>query len=183
MAIINNSYLKILDEITPTSNYISKKEEYVTWYKTHYKTIEQQPYSDFCLQELVWAFHEFKILVSFLEHEQTIIEANNKYILLDQENEEEIIVWLLDYENVYEFAEHFYCKYFEWEEEKIEGDKIIVSKDLGIKIELNDFKEFIVLEETFNPLITKYKNKFCTEELLAFNTSLQTMIEFHQSQQ
>ena len=183
MAIINNPYLKILDEITPTSNYISKKEEYIAWFKTHYKTIEKQPYSDFCLQELIWAFHEFKNLVSFLEHEQTIIEANNRYILLDQENEQEIIEWLIDYENVYEYAEHFYCSHFEWEEGKIEGDKIVVSKELGIKIELTDFKEFIVLEETFNPLITKYKNKFCTEEFQPFNTSLQTMIEFHKSQQ
>jgi hypothetical protein len=73
--------------------------------------------------------------------------------------------------------------HFEWEEGKIEGDKIVVSKELGIKIELSDFKEFIVLEETFNPFITKYKNKFCTEELQPFNTSLQTMIEFHKSQQ
>ena len=61
--------------------------------------------------------------------------------------------------NVYQYAEHFYCKYFEWEEEKIEGDKIVVSKELGIKIELSDFKEFIVLEETYNPLITEYKNE------------------------
>ena len=111
------------------------------------------------MQELIWAFHEFKNLVSFLEHEQTIIEANNRYILLDQENEEEVIEWLLEYEFVYEYAEHFYCKYFEWEEEKIEGDKIVVSKELGIKIELSDFKEFIVLEETYNPLITEYKNE------------------------
>ena len=73
--------------------------------------------------------------------------------------------------------------HFEWEEGKIEGDKIVVSKELGIKIELSDFKEFIVLEETYNPLITRYKNKFCTNKLLAFNTSLQTMIEFHQSHQ
>jgi hypothetical protein len=43
MSVIINPYLKILNEITPTSNYISKKEEYVAWYKTHYKTIEQQP--------------------------------------------------------------------------------------------------------------------------------------------
>lgn len=179
MAIINNPYLKILDEITPISNYIPIKEEYVAWYKTHNKTIAQQSYSDFCMQELIWAFHEFKILVSFLEHEQTIIEANNRYILLDQENEEEIIEWLVDYENVYEYAEHFYCKYFEWEEEKIEEDKIIVSKELGIKIELSDFKEFIAFEETFNPLLNKYKNKFCTEDLLAFNTSLKTMLEYH----
>jgi hypothetical protein len=179
MVIISNPYYKILDAITPTSNYIPSKEEYVAWYKTHYKTITQQLYSDFCMQELIWAFHEFKNLVSFLEHEQTIIEANNRYILLDQENEEEVIEWLLDYENVYQYAEHFYMTHFEWEEVKIEGDKIVVSKELGIKIELSDFKEFIVLEETYNPLITKYKNKFCTEELQPFNTSLQTMLEYH----
>ena len=46
----------------------------------------------------------------------------------------------------------------------MEADKIIVSKELGIKIELSDFKEFIAFEETFNPLITKYKNKFCTKK-------------------
>ena len=178
-----NPYLRILDEITPTSNYIPKKVEYVAWYKTHYKTIALQPYSDFCMQELVCTFHEFKNLVSFLEHEQTIIEANNRYKLLDQENEEEVMQWLLEYENIYEYVEHFYCSHFEWEEGKIEGDKIVVSKELGIKIELSDFKEFMVLEETFNPLLTKYKNKFCTQKLQSFNTSLQTMIEFHQSQQ
>ena len=183
MPLITNPYFKILDEITPTSTYIPKKQEYVAWYKRHFKTIEQQPYSYFCMQELIWVFHEFKSLVSFFEHEQTIIEANNRYKLLDQENEEEVIEWLLDYENVYEYVEHFYCSHFEWEEGKIEGDKIVVSKELGIKIELSDFKEFIILEETFNPLITIYKNKFCTEELKPFNTSLQTMIEFHQSQQ
>jgi hypothetical protein len=183
MATITNPYLKILDEITPTSNYIPKKEEYLAWHERHYITIAEQPYNDFCLQELIWAFNDFKILISFLEHEQTITEANNRYKLLNQENLEEVIEWLVEYENVYEHAEHFYCKYFEWEEGKIEGDKIVVSKELGIKIELSDFKEFIVLEETFNPLITKYKNKFCTEEFQPFNTSLQTMIEFHKSQQ
>lgn len=176
---ISNSYLNIINEITPTSNHIPKKEEYLAWYKRHYKTIAQQPHNDFCMQELIWAFHEFKNLVSFLEHEQTIIEANKRHILLNQENEEEVIEWLLDYENVYEYVEHFYCSHFEWEEGKIEGDKIVVSKELGIKIELSDFKEFIVLEKTFNPLITKYKNKFCTEELQPFNTSLQTMLEYH----
>jgi hypothetical protein len=158
-----NPYLKILDEITPTSNYIPKKKEYLAWYKTHYKTITQQPYNDFCLQELIWAFNDFKILISFLEHEQTIIEANNRYKLLDQENEEEVIEWLLDYEFVYEYAEHFYMAHFEWNDEKIEGDTIVVSKELGIKIALSDFKEFIVFEETFNPLLTKYKNKLSTD--------------------
>jgi hypothetical protein len=179
MEVFSNPYYKILDEITPTSNYIPKKKEYLAWYKTHYKTITQQPYNDFFLQELIWAFQEFKILVSFLEHEQTIIEANNRYKLLDQENEEEIIEWLKEYENVFEHAEHFYCKYFEWEEDKIERDKIIVSKELGIKIELSDFKEFITFEETFNPLLTKYKNRFSTDELKPHNTSLQTMLEYH----
>ena len=138
MTLVTNPCLQILNEITPTSNYIPKKKEYLAWYKTHYKTITQQPYNDFFLQELIWAFQEFKILVSFLEHEQTIIEANNRYKLLDQENEEEVIEWLLDYENVYEYVEHFYCSHFEWEEGKIEGDKIVVSKELGIKIELSD---------------------------------------------
>jgi hypothetical protein len=183
MTYLTNQYLIILDAITPISNYIPKKEEYIAWYKTHHKTITQQLFSDFCMQELIWAFNEFKNLVSFLEHEQTIIEANNRYILLDQENEEDLIEWLLEYEKIYEYVEHFYCSHFEWEEGKIEGDKIVVSKELGIKIELSDFKEFIVLEKTYNPLITKYKNKFCTKKLHPFNTSLQIMIEFHQSQQ
>ncbi len=157
MTLFTNPYLKILDEITPTSNYIPKKEEYVAWYKTHYKTIAQQPYSDFCMQELVWTFHEFKNLVSFLEHEQTIIEANNRYKLLDKENNEEVIGWLIEYENVYQYAEHFYCLHFEWEDDKIEGDKIIVSKELGIKIELSDFKEYIDLEKTYRSFMIKYK--------------------------
>lgn len=181
MGIISNPYYKILDEINPTSTYIPKKQEYVAWYKRHIKTIEQQPYSDFCMQELIWVFQEIKNLVSFFEHEQTIIEANNRYKFLDQENDVEVIEWLLDYENVYQYAEHFYCSHFEWEEGKIEGNKIVVSKELGIKIELSDFKEFIVFEETFNPLITEYKNKFCTQELQSFNTSLKTMIEFHKN--
>lgn len=177
--IITNPYLQILNEITPSSNYIPSKQEYVAWYKTHYKAIAEQSYSDFCMQELIWAFHEIKVLVEFLEHEQTIIEANKRYKLLDNKNEEEVIEWLTDYENVYQYAEHFYCKYFEWENDKVVEDKIIVSEELGVKIELSDFKEFIVLEETFNPLITTYKNKFCTEELQPFNTSLQTMLEYH----
>ena len=180
---ITNPYLRILDEITPTSSYISSKEEYVTWYKKYQTIIKVQPYNDFCMPELIWAFNELKNLVSFLEHEEPIIEANKKYKLLDQENEEEVIGWLQEYENVYENAEHFYCKYFEWEEEKVVEDKIIVSKELGIKIELSDFKEFIVLEETFKPLITEYKNKFYTEDLQPFNTTLKAMIGFHQSKQ
>lgn len=182
MPVITNPYLKILDEITPTSNYIPKKQEYVAWYKTHYKTIAQQLHSDFCMQDLLWAFHEFKNLISFLEHEQTIIEANNRYKVLDQKNDKEVIEWLLEYENVYEIAENFYCLHFEWEDDKIEGDKIIVSKELDIKIELSDFKEFIVFEKTFRPLQTNYKNRFSTKDLKPFNTKLQTMIEFHQSQ-
>ena len=181
MVLISNPYYKILDEITPTSNYIPKKQEYVAWYKTHCKTIAQQFYSDFCLQELIWTFHEFKNLVSFLEHEQTIIEANISYNLLDQENDEEVIEWLLEYENVYDIAEHFYCLHFEWEDDKIEGDKIVVSKDLDIKIELSDFKEFIVFEKTFRPLLTKFKEKLSTKELKPFNTSLQSMLEFHKN--
>jgi hypothetical protein len=179
MPVVTNLYLRILDEITPSPNYIPEKTEYVNWYKKHNKTIEQQPSKDFCLRELVWAFQEFKDLVTFLEHEQTIIEANNRYKLLDLGNEEEILEWLLEYENVYEFAEHFCGKYFDWEPEKIEGDKIVVSPEIGIKIELSDFKEFIIFEETFNPLITKYKNKFCTDELKPCDTSLQTMLEYH----
>ena len=82
---------------------------------------------------------------------------------------------------MYEFAEHFYCSYLEWND-KIDGDKLIVSKELNISIELNDFKEFIVFEETFNPLLTKYKNKYCADDLKPSNTTLQAMIEFHQSQ-
>ena len=112
------------------------------------------------MQELIWTSHEFTNLVSFLEHEHTIIEAINRYKLLDQENHEEVIEWLLEYKNVYEIAEHFYCLHFELEDDKIEGDKIVVSKELDIKIELSDFKEFIVFEETFRPLLTNYKNRF-----------------------
>ena len=70
-----------------------------------------------------------KIQLVFLEHEQTIIEANNRYILLDQENEEENYEWLLDYENVYEYAEHFYCKYFEWEKRKLKETKLSFQKN------------------------------------------------------
>lgn len=163
MHIITNPYLRILDEITPSSNHIPKKEEYVSWYKKHYKTIKEQSYKDLCIPELIWLINEFRTLVSFLEHEPTIIEANNRYLLLDKENEEEVLQWLLDYEFVYEYAEHFYTSHFEWDEEKIEEDKIVVSKELGIKIELSDFKEFIVFEKTFNPLLTKYKNKFSSD--------------------
>jgi hypothetical protein len=181
MTKVTNPYLKILDEITPSSNYIPKKEEYVAWHKTHYKTITQQLYSDFCMQELCWAFQEFKNLVNFLEYEQTIIEANNRFLLLDKENDEEVTEWLLDYENVYEIAEHFYCLHFEWEDDKIEGDKIVVSKELDIKIALSDFKEFIVFEENFRPFLTKFKEKLSTKELKPFDTSLQSMLEFHKN--
>ena len=59
------------------------------------------------MQELIWAFHEIKVLVEFLEHEQIIIEANNRYKLLNHKNEELVIEWLTDYENVYQYAEHF----------------------------------------------------------------------------
>ena len=159
MLVFTNPYLKILDELTPSPNYIPKKEEYLAWHERHYKTIEHQIYSDFCMQELIWAFHEFKNLISFLEHEHTIIEANNRYLLLDKENEAEVLQWIVDYKFVYEYAEHFYMAHFEWDNEKIEADKIVVSKELGIKIALSDFKEFIVFEETFNPLLTKYKNR------------------------
>lgn len=179
MSAFTNPYLRILDEITPASNYIPSKEEYVAWYKKHYKTIEKEPYSDLCLQELIWAFQEFKNLVGFLEHESTIIEANNRYKLLDQESEQEVLEWLMEYEIVAEVAEHFYCSHFEWFDDKLEDDKIIVNKELGIKIELYDFKEFIAFYEAFNPLITRYKEKFCTEELRSINTSLKAMLEFH----
>lgn len=183
MTTITNTYLKILDEITPFSNYIPSKEEYIAWYKKHHKTIEQQLHKEFCLLELIWVFDEFKDLVNYLEQEQAIIEANNRYILLDKENESEVVKWLLDYEKIYEFAECFYLSYFdfEWEYDKIEEDKIIISKELGIKIELSDFKEFIKLQETFYPLINKYKNKFCTNELKPFDTTLQTMLEYHKT--
>ena len=181
MALITNPYLRILDEITPSLNYIPSKEEYVTWYKKHQTTIKDQPNSDFLMPELIWAFNEFKNLVSILEHEQTVIEANNRYKLLDQENDEEVIEWLLEYENVYEIAEHFYCLHFEWEDDKIEGDKIVVSKELDIKIELSDFKEFIVFEKTFGPFLTKFKEKLSTKELKPFDTSLQSMLEFHKN--
>ena len=174
---ITNPYLLILHEITPSSNYIPKKEEYVAWYKNYNKTIAQQPYSDFCLKELIWAFQEFKNLVGCLDHELTIIEANNRYKHLDLENDQEVIEWLLEYEFVYEFAVHFYCCYLDWDD-KIEGDKIIVSKELNIRIELNDFKEFIVFEEIFAPLLNKFKMKFSTDALKPFNTTLQTMVEY-----
>ena len=157
MALFTNPYLRILDEITPSLNYIPSKEEYVTWYKKHQTTIKDQPNSDFLMPELIWAFNEFKNLVSILEHEQTVIEANNRYKLLDKENEEDITEWLLEYENEYEYAEHFFCSHFEWEDDKIEGDKIVVSKELGIKIELSDFKEYINLEKAYKPLMIKYK--------------------------
>jgi hypothetical protein len=159
MPIITNPYFKILDEITPISNYIPKKEEYVAWYKTHYKTISKQLYSDFCMQELIWVFNEFKNLVGFLEHEQIIIEANNRYKLLDQENDEEVIEWLLEHEKLSEVVEHFYCLHFEWFDDIIEGNKIIVSKELGIKIELSDFKEFLDFENAYRPLMLKHKKK------------------------
>jgi hypothetical protein len=162
MLYFSNPYLRILDEITPTCDYIPSKQEYLQWYKKYQTIIKVQPYNDFCMQELLWAFNEFKNLISFLEHEQTIIEANNRYLLLDKENEAEVLQWIVDYKFVYEYAEHFYMAHFEWDNEKIEADKIVVSKELGIKIALSDFKEFIVFEETFNPLLTKYKNKLDT---------------------
>lgn len=65
MTLVTNPYLQILNEITPTSNHIPKKEEYLAWYERNYKTIAEQPYNDFCMQELIWAFHEFKNLVDF----------------------------------------------------------------------------------------------------------------------
>ncbi|MEN9876498.1 MAG: hypothetical protein RLZZ529_1495 [Bacteroidota bacterium] len=178
---ITNTYLRILDEITPSLNYIPSKEEYIAYYKKHHKTIEQQPYNESCLLELRWVFEVLKDLVKLLEQEHAIIEANNRFLLLDKEKEEKVIEWLIDYENVYEFAESFYFSHFEfeWHYEKIEGDKIVVSKELGIKIELSDFKEFIVLQETFYPLLTKYKNRFCTDELSPFDTTLQAMWEYH----
>jgi hypothetical protein len=84
MTVFTNLHLRIFDEITQSSNYIPKKDEYVAWYKRYYKVIAKQPYNDFCMQELIWAFNKFKNLVSFLEHEKTIIEANNRYKLLDK---------------------------------------------------------------------------------------------------
>jgi hypothetical protein len=37
-----------------------------------------------------------------------------------------------------------------------------VSKELGIKIEFIDFKEFIVFEKTFVPLLVKFKTSLKT---------------------
>lgn len=171
-----NPYLRILDEITPMPDYIPSKEEYVAWYKNHYKTIEEETYRDFLMLELICAFDEFKTLVSLLEQESLVIEANYRYKLLDQENDKEVTEWLLKFEKLSEVSENFYCIHFEWFDDKIEGDKIIVHKELGIKIELSDFKEFIVFEEVFRPLLIKHKNFYCTDELVQFNNSLQNMI-------
>lgn len=81
--------------------------------------------------ELRLVFEVLKDLVKLLEQEHAIIEANNRFLLLDKEKEEKVIEWLIDYENVYEFAESFYFSHFEfeWHYEKIEGDKIVVSKN------------------------------------------------------
>ena len=159
MSIITNPYLRILHELTKKSNYIPKKEEYVAWYETHYKTIAQQPYNDFLMPEIIWAFNEFKTLVGFLDQESLIIEANNRYKLLDQENDEKVIGWLLEHEKLSEGVEHFYCLHFEWFDDKIEGNKIIVCKELGIKIELSDFKEFLDFEKAYTLIQLKHKKK------------------------
>ena len=159
MSIITNPYLRILHEITKKSNYIPKKEEYVAWYETHYKTIAQQPYNDFLMPEIIWAFNEFKTLVGFLDQESLIIEANNRFRLLDQENDEKVIGWLLEHEKLSEVVAHFYCLHFEWFDDKIEGNKIIVCKELGIKIELSDFKEFLDFEKAYTRIQLKHKKK------------------------
>ena len=179
MPIITNPYLLILDEITPNSNYIPTKKEYVEWFKKHQKTIKTAPYSDFLMPELIWTFKDFETLVGFLEQEYTFILANNRYKLLDQENEIEVLEWLLDFENISEVSEHFYGLHFEWFDDKVEGDKIIVSQELGIKIELTDFKPFIDFEKSFRPLLLQYKEKFTTSDFDAINFPLQVMLTFH----
>jgi len=180
MQTFTNPYLQILHEITPTPNYIPPKEEYIAWYKRHYKTIKNQSSRDIWIPELGWAFQEFKNLVRFLEHEPTIIEANNRYKLLDVENEKEVLEWLLDFEKISEVSEHFYGLHFDWFNDKVEGDKIIVSQELGIKIELSDFKPFIDFEKSFRPLLLQYKEKFTTSDFDTINTPLQTILEFHE---
>ena len=46
MQTFTNPYLQILHEITPTPNYIPTKEEYMAWYKKHYRTIKNQSSRD-----------------------------------------------------------------------------------------------------------------------------------------
>ncbi len=159
MALFTNPYLRILDEITSMPDYIPSKQEYIEWYKKHQTTIKNQPYNDFLMLEIIWAFNEFKTLISFLDQEFLIIEANYRFRLLDQENDEKVIGWLLEHEKLSEVVEHFYCIHFEWFDDKIEGNRIVVSKELGIKIELSDFKEFLDFENAYRPLMLKHKKK------------------------
>lgn len=180
MTIITNPYLKILDEIAPSPNYIPKKEEYVAWCKRHKKLMDTQAFSGELLVKLFHSFKEIEELVGFLEYEPTIILANDRFLHLDQENEVEVLEWLLDFEKISEIAEHFYASHFEWSDDKVEGDKIIISQELGIKIELSDFESFIVFENSFRPLLLQYKEKFTTSDFDTINTLLQTMLEFHE---
>ncbi len=175
-----NPYLKILHEIAPSPNYIPKKEEYVAWCKRHKKLMDTQAFSGELLVKLFHSFKEIEDLVGFLEYEPAIILANDRFLLLDQENEVEVLEWLLDFEKISEIAEHFYAEHFEWFDDKVEGDKIIISQELGIKIELSDFETFIVFENSFRPLLLQYKEKFTTSDFDTINIPLQTMLEFHE---
>ncbi|WP_288984186.1 hypothetical protein [uncultured Flavobacterium sp.] len=180
MKYFSNPYLKILDEIAPSPNYIPKKEEYVAWCKRHKKLMDTKAFSGELLVKLFHSFKEIEELVGFLEYEPTIILANDRFLHLDQENEVEVLEWLLDFEKISEIAEHFYASHFEWSDDKVEGDKIIISQELGIKIELSDFESFIVFEKSFRPLLLQKQEKFITDDFDPRFTSLQTMLEFHE---
>mgnify|MGYP005845340563 CR=1 FL=1 len=88
--------------------------------------------------------------------------------------------WLLDFEKISNVSEHFYGLHFDWFDDKVEGDKIIVSQELGIKIELSDFNSFINFEKSFRPLLLQYKEKFNTSDFDTINTPFQTMLEFYE---
>lgn len=157
---------KAMGEILKDELNCLDKEDYVYWLEKHEELFNSlsYPYTIYSRVELFWdIYYELKSLSSVLKFMNEAGEAVNAYSLFSKENEDLLLRWLVNYE---ELGQELYIitDTFDDDEEMKTGF-VSLTRHYNLKIKVNDYSNGIALGKIFHEHYWKMVEKYQTKTL------------------
>jgi len=150
------------NEIVNEENKILSKEDCLYWLEKHIELHKMLPpfYSDYKdFYNFQFLYDSLTELTACFNYEQEVLLALDKFSTIDCCNEEDLLIWLTNFEALNDKIFSSYFSYLHIEEAPVR-ELINLSKKINLKISVADYKNIIEFCKKFDyyyyPLVEKY---------------------------
>ncbi len=157
-------YEKAYDDFVNNENPFITQEFYLYWlakYFKMYKSLKSSALFNSKLSKFYWLYYQLNKIAEYLKFENEATKAVNAFHSFNVENEELLLKWLVEYEQVGDELRLLLVLYF-GNEEEINTGYIKLSDDYNFRISVSDFEGLIRFQNLFDEHYWKMLDKYTT---------------------